>query len=310
MKAGGKVRQDIEIDSDGITLRGWFYPGAGTSEPTPCVVMAHGWGGTKEMYLDDYAEVFSAAGLAVVAFDYRGWGASDTSPGRPRQEIDPWEQVRDYQNAITYAQTRPDVDAGRIGVWGTSYSAAHAFVLGATDRRVKAVVGQVPVISGRAQFEATIRIDMVNPTLELLAADRIARANGEPAAVLPLVSDDPGAVSSMPMPDAYEYFAALQRERDLSTWRNELTARSMEYIYGYEPATYIPKISPTPLLMIVAPRDRLAAGERSLAAYETAAQPKKLTTIRGGHFEAYTGEGFEAGSSAARDWFAEHLAKD
>ena len=63
------------------------------------------------MYLDDYAEVFCDAGLACVVYDNRGFGASDAAPGKPRQEIDPWEQIRDYQHAITYAQTRPEVDA-------------------------------------------------------------------------------------------------------------------------------------------------------------------------------------------------------
>ena len=60
-----------------------------------------------------------------VVYDNPGFGASDAAPGQPRQEIDPWEQIRDYQHAITYAQMRPEVDAARIGVWGSSYSAAH-----------------------------------------------------------------------------------------------------------------------------------------------------------------------------------------
>ncbi|MFC7648876.1 hypothetical protein ACFQX6_56925 [Streptosporangium lutulentum] len=40
-----------------------------------------------------------------------GFGASDAASGKPRHEIDPWEQIRDYQHAITYASNRPDVDA-------------------------------------------------------------------------------------------------------------------------------------------------------------------------------------------------------
>jgi len=50
--------------------------------------MAHGWSSTKRMYLDRFAEVFAAAGLAVLVFDNRGWGESGTAPGKPRHEID------------------------------------------------------------------------------------------------------------------------------------------------------------------------------------------------------------------------------
>ena len=143
------------------------------------------------MHLDDYAEVFCDAGLACVVFDNRGLGASDAAPGKPRLELDPWEQIRDYQHAITYAQLRPEVDADRIGIWGSSYSAAHSYVVAAIDRRVKAVCGQVPLVSGRRAFEMLVRIDFWEPTWEALAADRQARARGEAPAMLPVVDADP-----------------------------------------------------------------------------------------------------------------------
>ena len=145
------MREDISFDAEGATLRGWFYApdAADANGGHPCVVMAHGFSAVKEQHLDDYAEVFAAAGLACVVYDNRGFGASDAAPGKPRQEIDPWEQIRDYQHAITYAQSRDDVDADRIGVWGSSYSGGHVYVLGAIDRRVKAVSGQAPLVSGR-----------------------------------------------------------------------------------------------------------------------------------------------------------------
>ena len=88
------TRRDIEFSAEDVTLRGWFYPaqGPGTSHPT--IVMAHGYSAVKEMYLDRYADVFAAAGLNALVFDNRNFGASD---GEPRQEIDPWAQIRDYR---------------------------------------------------------------------------------------------------------------------------------------------------------------------------------------------------------------------
>ena len=92
------MRSDIEFDAEGVTLRGWLYVPDGAAGPVPTIVMAHGFSAVKEMYLDRFAEVFAAAGLGALVFDNRNFGASD---GEPRQEIDPWQQVRDYRDAIT-----------------------------------------------------------------------------------------------------------------------------------------------------------------------------------------------------------------
>jgi hypothetical protein len=90
-------RRDVEFSAEGVVLRGWFYRAEGATGRAPTVVMAHGFSAVKEMYLDAFAEVFAAAGLNALVFDNRGFGASD---GEPRQEIDPWQQVRDYRHAI------------------------------------------------------------------------------------------------------------------------------------------------------------------------------------------------------------------
>ena len=82
--------------------------------------MAHGFSAVKEMYLDRYRRGLRQGGLRVPSvYDNRNFGASD---GEPRQEIDPWQQVRDYSDAITFAPRLPQTDAARIGVWGSSYS--------------------------------------------------------------------------------------------------------------------------------------------------------------------------------------------
>src|SRR5690349_19349031 len=126
------ARRDVEFSGEDVTLRGWFYPAEGAGSPAPVVVMAHGFSAVKEMYLDKYAEAFSAAGLNALVFDNRNFGASD---GEPRQEIDPIAQIRDYRHAITYAQSLPEVDRTKVGVWGSSFSGGHVLVLGAIDKR-------------------------------------------------------------------------------------------------------------------------------------------------------------------------------
>src|SRR5260370_40121857 len=194
-------RRDVEFDAEGVTLRGWFYTAEGASAPGAAVVMAHGFSAVKEMYLDSFAEVFAAAGLNVLVFDNRGFGASD---GEPRQEIDPWAQVHDYRHAITYVSTLPGVDPQRIGIWGSSYSGGHVLVVAAIDRRVKAVVSQGPLVSGHDNFRALVRADFIAGFREMFDADRLARFAGQPPAMGPVGDEDPLSASALPTPDSWE----------------------------------------------------------------------------------------------------------
>ena len=287
--------------TDGTTLRGWHYtPNASGKHPT--IVMAHGFSAVKEMYLDRYAEAFAQAGFASVVYDNRNFGASD---GEPRQEIDPWLQIRDYSDAITFAQSLDQTDPTRIGVWGSSYSGAHVLVVAATDRRVKCVVSQVPAISGSQGFRRLVRADFIAPLEAQLHADRVNRAAGGAPAMLPVVAADTTAPSALPTADSYQWFTQTAASRAPS-WRNEVTLRTIEYAFGYEPGAYIGLISPTPLLLIVAVKDHLAVSDLAIAAYERAFEPKRLVLLPGGHFEAYV-EAFDQSSGPACDWFRAHL---
>jgi fermentation-respiration switch protein FrsA (DUF1100 family) len=287
-----------------VTLRGWFYSPDGAAGAAATVVMAHGFSAVKEMYLDRYAEMLAEAGLAALVYDNRNFGASD---GEPRQEIDPWAQMRDYRHAITHAGTLPEVDAERIGIFGSSYSGGHVLVVGALDRRVKAVVSQVPLISGHDNFRALVRSDFIDGFRAQFDADRLARFQGKEPVMVPVVDQDPLAPSALPTPDSYTWFTETAKERAPS-WRNEVTLRSVEMFTEYEPISYVPYISPTPLLMLPAQNDVLTPTDLALAAYERAREPKKLQILPGGHFDAYV-DGFDVSGPAARDWFLEHLAR-
>ncbi|MBS0562755.1 MAG: alpha/beta fold hydrolase, partial [Proteobacteria bacterium] len=205
------MRRDIEFKTeDRVTLRGWHYAPDRAGGAAPTIVMAHGFSAVKEMYLDRFAEAFAAAGLAALVFDNRNFGASD---GEPRQEIDPWQQVRDYRDAITFAETLPATDSRRIGVWGSSYSGAHVIVLGAIDRRVKCVVAQVPLISGHANARRLVRADLVAGLHRAFEADRRDRYAGKPPAMIPVVSEDPAGPAALPTPDSWAWFTETGRSR-------------------------------------------------------------------------------------------------
>ena len=295
------MRRDIEFDAEGTILRGWLYLPDGGASPAPGIVMAHGFSAVKEQHLDKYAEAFAAAGFGVLVFDNRNFGASD---GEPRQEIDPVQQVRDYRHAITFIRSLPEIDRERIGVWGTSYSGGHVLVIGAIDRRAKCVVSQAPTISGAASAERRTRPDLLAGLDARFDADRAARFAGEPPATVPVVADNPKGACALPGKDSWAFFAG---DPDLApAWRNEVTLRSAEMSREYEPGIHVPRISPTPLLMIVATRDVLTLTDLELEAFERAREPKKLVLIEGGHFTPYI-DAFDQTSTAARDWFIAHL---
>ena len=297
------MRRDIEFNAEGVILRGWLYIPENAPREMPGVVMAHGFSAVKEMYLDSYAEVFSAAGIAALVFDNRNFGASE---GEPRYEIDPWQQVRDYRHAITWLCRQPRINRERIGVWGSSYSGGHVLVVGAIDRRVKCVVSQVPLVSGSRNLARLVRADLAAPMRAQLDADREARFVGEAPSMLPVVTSDVSGAAALPTADSWEWFTQTAQTR-APAWHNQVTLRTVEMLGEYEPGSYIERISPTPLMMVIAAGDHLAVADEAFAAYNRALEPKRLVILKGGHFDAYV-TGFEESSSAARDWFFEYLA--
>jgi len=298
------MREDIEFAAeDGTTLRGWLYRPEGAAERSPLVVMAHGYSATKEMHLDDFAEVFAAAGLAVLVYDNRNLGASG---GTPRGEIDPWQQIADYRTAITFTSGLPSIDGDRIAVWGSSYSGGHVLVVAAIDRRVRCVVSQVPLVSGIENARRLIRSDMFAGMRAAFDADRTARYAGKEPEMIPVVCvDDPASPAALPTADSSAFFLRFAERAPL--WRNEVTLRSVEMFTEYEPGDYLPRISPTPLLMVVAAGDHLTVSDIATAAFERARQPKQLLVLPGGHFDAATGTAFATSSAAQRDFLVRHL---
>lgn len=299
------MRADIEFPTeDRVPLRGWLYRPEGAG-PHPAIVMAHGFSATKEMYLDDFAEVFCKAGFVVMVYDHRNLGESG---GEPRGEIDPWQQINDYRAALTWLSAREEVDAERLGIWGSSYSGAHVLVVAAVDRRVKCVVSQVPLVSGLENARRLIRADAFAATRAAFDADRAARYRGEAPLRMKVAYETPGEPCALPTDDTHAFFMGPIRER-APTWKNDITLRSVEMFIDYEPGAYIERISPTPLLMCAAKEDHLTVVDLTLEAYERAREPKKLVILPGGHFDAYVDDNFVQSSSAQRDWFVAHLGK-
>jgi fermentation-respiration switch protein FrsA (DUF1100 family) len=293
-------RQVVEFEADGgVTLRGWLVLPDGPG-PRPAITMAHGYAGVKEHGLEPFARAFAEDGFVVLLHDHRGFGASG---GEPRQDVDPWRQIADWRRAISFLEGRPEVDAQRIGLWGTSYAGGHAIVLGATDRRLRCVVAQVPTISGYEQGLRRIPPDGVAALEDAFAQDERAQARGDAPRYQAIVSADPAVPAAYRAPDAIDFYRQPIPE---GIWENTVTVRSTRAARMYEPGIWIGRVSPTPLLMVVALNDTITLTDLALAAYQHALEPKRLELIPGGHFDPYLAS-FTQASRAARAWFAEHL---
>ncbi len=285
------MHDELRIPAGDIELAGQLLRPDGPG-PHPVVVLSHGFSATMAMGLLDYARVFSAAGLAALVYEHRNFGASG---GTPRHEIDPWQQVADMRDVISHARTLADIDPARIGLWGTSYAGGHALTVAALDRRVRCVVAQVPFVAGHATLRAWIGDAHWDAMQHRFAEDRDARYRGEPPRT---------TKPARPGDQTWDWVQAIGAQ---DTYPNCITQRSLELISSYEPAAFVARIAPTPLLMILATGDTQTpyAGQR--AAFAEAGQPSRLVLLDGGHYDPYTTL-FPAAAGAARDWFVEHLA--
>jgi len=134
------------VMSEGVRLTAeLFSPKSAAGKQLPTIIMSHGWGGTAAL-LRDVALDFAHAGYLVIAFDYRGWGASDsrvvlTAPApvkkdgnkftaevmEIREVVDPLEQTQDIFNVINWAMGEPQVDKNRIGFGARAIRAGMLF---------------------------------------------------------------------------------------------------------------------------------------------------------------------------------------
>ena len=297
------MRTDIAFSVEGgLTLRGWLFAPDGDAGKLPAITMTHGFAGVKEFGPERFAAAFADAGFVVLVHDHRNFGASD---GTPRGDIDPMRQIADWRRAISYLESRPEVDPMRIGLWGTSYAGGHALVMGATDRRLCCVVAQVPTISGYEQGLRRVPADAVAALNDAFAEDDRAQLRGEAPRRLAVVSADPATPAAYRAPEAIAFYTQPVPN---DAWDNEITLRSNAAARMYEPGIWAPRVSPTPLLMVVATRDTITPTDLALAAYERALEPKRLCLIEGGHFDPYLDQ-FPTSSGAAIVWFREHLQR-
>lgn len=260
------------------------------------VVLCHGYTGVKDLYLPDNARVLNEAGYVVMTFDYKGWGDSEG----PRSRLAPYSRVADVQAALTYLGTLPDVDAERLGVYGTSYGGATVVWVGAIDRRVKCVVSVVGIGQGTRWMRSVRRPDEWHDLLERARRDRVKRAlEGKSEFV---------AREEILLPDRQSATLAAAARRNNPAAVSTIPLEYVDETLEFSPEWVVGRIAPRPVLFVTTDDDRLVPPDESIQLHARAGEPKKLVVLKGyGHYEVYLEPAFSEVMRAALDWYRQYL---
>ncbi len=287
----------VSFFSEGESISGILrLPDQGEG-PYRGIVQGPGWMGLKDakLYLR-YHEALTAAGFAVLIFDYRGFGDS----GGRTDLLLPSMQLEDLINAVTYLSGRDDIDPDNIGVFGSGGTGGgNAILLAAHDPRVGCVVSQVPVADGEDWLHRMRSEHEWLSFLERLESDRAKRVQtGESEMVHPR--------EEIMVPTPERRAANVKKDVDSRT-PTSVQLRSAEAIIAYKPINVVDQIAPRAVLVIGVENDAVTPTDHAIQLYERAGAPKQLILQRHTtHYAAYEQYGDEVVPSIV-EWFDQHL---
>jgi uncharacterized protein len=290
-------RIDVAFDSQRVHCAAWLYRPDGQG-PHPCVILAHGFGAIREMRLSGYAERFAQAGLAALVFDYRHFGASE---GEPRQLLDIKQQLSDWAAAISYVRGLDGIDAERIALWGTSFSGGHVIEIAARDRRIAAVVAQVPFMDGLANAR-TLGFHHVLQPMAAGMRDELRQLRRQTPYYVKLVGA-PGTLAAITNPGAEEGYRSVVPPG--ICWENSVAARVLLRVGFYRPVKAAAHVQ-CPLLICICEGDLLTPLQPAIKASRLA-PCGELRRYQGGHFDLYAGESFEQAVTDQCHFLTQHL---
>ena len=300
--------QSVRFPSSGIDCDAWFFAGSSGSPfevdgKRPVVVMAHGFAGTKDSGLAPFAQRFAKAGLAVFAFDYRGFGLSG---GQPRQQISLERQADDYRAAIVAAKKQPGVDPDRVILWGVSQSGGHALTVSSGRTDIAAVVSVIPLVNGlaagRVAYDQVGGAAIARSTASAVAS-AVSSKLGRGPKMMRVVGKPGDRDAALTAPGFLESYLAIAGP----SWRNEVDASVGLEIGGFRADKHVGDIA-APVLVQIADHDS-AAPPHSAAktAFKARAEVRHYPCD---HFDVFEGnDWFEPCVGHAISFLTRHLAE-
>jgi dienelactone hydrolase len=265
-------RNDLQFPSGGDACAAWLYPAPADSDKgSPIIVMAHGLSGTRRDRLGAFAERFAVAGIAALAFDYRGFGDSEGEPDL----FEPERQLGDWRAAIAFAGSLGGVDAGRVGTFGSSLGGGHALAAAAEDPRIAAAISQVPFLDRDSQTY-TGHPEVAPEMLAVAGDGGYLPAVGQP--------NEPAFIRAPGAEAGWRHVVAIGED---SRWRNRVSAA---WLLGppFSPIVHAATLH-CPWLVCVAGDDQVAKPQPAIDAARRAPYGE-LRVYRGvDHFDIYDG---------------------
>lgn len=293
---------------------GVLYRPGNADGATSVVVMAHGLSGTRLTQYDRRARRLVDAGTAVFDFDNRCVGSS---PGEPRQRIDPYAWLQDLRAAVSYVRSLSDVDAEAVGLYGSSLGGALALALAADDKKIRAIALDVPAIDGLRLTPAPLA--QRGALVAAVARDMVARRRGRTPVTVPVF----GAVGSgaVLQYDTEGFWAAMDEldgitweeprvratHPETGEWRNQATAIELLNIARFRPARRAKDVH-CAVIAHLSEDDHVVPYAATRKALERAPRVE-LRVLRGGHFAPFYGDGFEQSVAAQTAFFAASLPR-
>lgn len=292
-------RNKVYFNSGETRCAAWHYPGRSDA----CLVMASALGATKEPGTDLFAKRFHEEGFTVLAFDYRHLGESG---GHPRQTVKPSKQLDDWRAAIRFAATLPDVDPGKIAVWGFSLGGGHIFPVAACNPEVAAAIAFAPTADASNAARNSARWTTKGALMRFAGRailDAVGSQFGRAPLLVPLAGP-PGTVAALSTPDALDGDRAVNPGNKYPEWKQAIAASSALRVSFYKPGKYASQTR-CPLQVLIYESDNASPPGPAITAAQEA--PKgELVRLQGGHYQAFLG-GFDDAFDHQRAFLFRHL---
>ena len=284
-----QCRQDISFAVEDTTISAWLYLPEEIEETVPCVILNNGFGGTKDMVLEQYALAFVKAGNAAIAYDYRYFGESG---GEPRQLFNGVRHQEDLKAAINYARSHVNINPDKIILWCTSAAGGYGINVASEDHRIAGIIAQCPSLDHKKDDKLIFQREGIGFFLKLLVhaqRDKGRSRFGLSPHMVPIVGKS-GTFAFMTAPGAYEGYTSLASDSDL--FINGISARSLLMLQGRNPIETAQDVQ-CPVLLLVCEKDNTVSPETYIRVAENLGGKATVIKYPIGHFDIYDGEYFE-----------------
>lgn len=243
-------------------------------ERRPAVVTTSGYQGLKDIHPARFARFLTERGYVCLAFDYRGFGASEGERGR----LVPQDQVEDTRAAVNFLETVDWVDRDRIGMIGWALGGGVALEAAVDDPRVRALAVINAVSNGERLLRHLHDEDSWRHLLEQVAADRRQRVrSGRSQAV------NPFEVVRLDETTAGYVVSELYKAAGFGS---DVTLESVDMLMRFRPELHVDRLAPRPLLIIHGAENGLHDPCEAREIHARARQPVRLRWLEGcGHTE-------------------------